>query len=57
MGTIIVEAACHTDVELEEEVMLKIQEFDQNRRVSRECLPLTDYEKLLLREFLRSLLT
>jgi len=54
--TICVEAACHTEEELDEEVMLLIQDFDQKRRKERNCLPLTDYEKLLLREFLKSLI-
>lgn len=57
MGTIIVEAACVSPVELEEEIMLKIEDFNRERQEKKDCLPLTDYEKLLLAQFLRSLIS
>jgi|PlaIllAssembly_1097288.scaffolds.fasta_scaffold00061_18 hypothetical protein len=54
--TICVEAACESDEELNEEIMLRIEGFNKRRQDVKECLPLTDYEKLLLRQFLWSLI-
>lgn len=54
--TITVEAACETAEELDEEIMLRVEEFNRTRQDKFDCLPLTDYEKLLISQFLRSLI-
>lgn len=55
MGTIIVEAMCGTDYELEEDIKREIDIFDKKRQREKDALPLTDYEKMLLTQFLESL--
>ena len=54
--TICIEVAVGTDDELDDEIMLEIEKFNQKRQKERNCLPLTDYEKLLLREFMKGLI-
>lgn len=56
MAAICIEVACSTDDELEEEIMLKVEEFNRMRQDKENALPLTDYEKMLLVRFLRSLI-
>lgn len=51
-----VEVACEPGA-LEDEILLKIEEFNRARQKEKNCLPLTDYEKMLLAQFLRSLIT
>jgi hypothetical protein len=56
MTKFYIDVVASTLEELEDDIMLETQEFDEKRRKERDCLPLTDYEKLLLREFLKYLI-
>lgn len=46
---------CGTDYELEEDIKREIDIFDKKRQREKDALPLTDYEKMLLTQFLESL--
>ncbi len=52
---IFVEATSEGAEDLYREIEQEIKEFDKQRQQDRGCLPLTDYEKVLLHQFLDSL--
>lgn len=55
MGKIIVEATYHSKQELLDEILLLILDFNAER-VGNQYYPLTDYEKGLLMEFMKSVI-